>query len=236
MTTRTASGALGLIAAATVALVAALLLATSVSAAGNESLTAVPSSTSLNQNQVFTVDVMMNADVVTTGTQTDVCFDKTRLQVTDVVLGPDWTASQFIIGVAPNNTKPLAIADANASGCLQNVTGYYSPGSGSVPTGSRLFAKVTMTSLTNGGSSDITLADIHAIDTAGASLSMTHTDTSVLVDGPISVGGIVETVVPHDGGSSLSILAIIAGVTAAAAALGMLGFGARFVGRRTRSI
>jgi hypothetical protein len=233
MTIRTASGALGIAAATLFALVAALLLASPVAAAGTQTLTATASTTNVNPGQSFTLTITQNATVATSGEQTNVDFDHTRFQVTGVSYGADWSAGGVNqpIGVAPNNTVPLAIADANTTGHLRNVAAYYTPPT-TVPSGARTFIVVTFQALANGGSSSITLSSASGIDGSGDPVGTTTSSTAdVFINGPISVGGIVETVIPHDGGSSMSLWMILLGVAGAVAVVGGLGL----VGRKVRS-
>lgn len=230
MNTVLGNKALGITTALIIAVAAAaLFFAASAHAAGNGSFAQSVSNNSPDPGQSFTLTINGTSDVAITGAQTDVVFDNTRLQVTDVQLGPAWSTAQYIIGTG-GQTEAQAIASANGTGTLQNIAGYFPPATGSVAAGTNLFATVTFQALANGGSSSISLAQNEMIDMGGGPLAMSGpAPITIFVSGPISVGGVVETIVGgSDGGSTLPVLWI----AAAALGIGALATGGLVTARR----
>ena len=209
-----------------------VLLAVNVANAASATLTATPSAVTLNPGgQVFTVDITQNADVTITGTQTDLNFDETRLEILDYEYGPAYSGATKLVGVAPNNTKPAAIADANANGTLENLAAYFSPGSGDVPAGTAMFATITLRTRNSGGNSPIDLAQVQVIDSGGTNVPASGQDSQVSITGPISVGGVVETIT-GGGDSGNGSLWLLGGLTAVIG-LAALGAGRRLAARRS---
>ena len=114
---------------------AVLAVATGASAASN-TLRIDPASTSVAEGGNFTIKVIQNASVATSGVSATITFDRTKVQVTTLTRGAPWaSAPLFVAGDA------AAIAAANKSGKLKNVSAAFFP-PGSVPAGDAEFITI----------------------------------------------------------------------------------------------
>ncbi len=94
------------------------------------------SSQTVTRGASFTVRIVTNADVSTSGAQATLTFDPTRLQITAVTLGEPY-AGAFFVGAGA-----AGIAGANADGSLDTVAaGFFAPDV--VPAGDADFVRVT---------------------------------------------------------------------------------------------
>ena len=107
-----------------------------------------PATKSVAAGAQFTLDVKQDIPIATTsGTQTDILFDQTRLQLVDIVKNATtFAGSSFFIGVSPQ-TKAEAISAANTTGRLRNVAAAFNPGAGSVSPGAKIAFTITMSAL-----------------------------------------------------------------------------------------
>src|SRR5262245_20974724 len=104
----------------------------SVAAAGN-TLRLDPATPSVATGGTFTVKVIVSAEVLTSGAQASITFDKTKVQVTSVTRGQPFAGSQLFLGA-----DAAAIGAANGSGKLKTVAAAFLP-PGNVPTGDKEF-------------------------------------------------------------------------------------------------
>lgn len=164
---------------------AALFSALTPASAGTSSLAVSPAAQTVDDGAQFSIAIAQDASVVTSGAQVDVTFDPALLEVLSVDKGAAYATASLVIGVAPQTTEQ-AIAEANTTGTLQNVSAFYLPGGGSVLAGATTFVTLNMQAKANiGGVSPVTLAGAELLDAAGDPVSVTTTDGEVTVDGPI---------------------------------------------------
>jgi hypothetical protein len=118
---------------------------------------------------LFTIKLLQNADVETSGASTSLRFDPALMQIVEVAPGPDYADATFLIGVLVDTngdgepdtaqTSTEAIDEANQTGYLKNVTMFILPGSGiTVPTGERVIATITLNAV-SAGSAQLSLAE-----------------------------------------------------------------------------
>jgi len=151
--------------------------------AASATLSVSPASQTVDPGASFSIAVVQNADVVTTGAQTDISFDPSLLQVVSVDKGAAYSTASLVIGIAPQTTAQ-AIAEANTNGTLQNVSAFYLPGAGSVPAGATDFVVVQMQAKPQfGGVSPITLAEVEMLDNASGAVPVTLNAGEVTVNG-----------------------------------------------------
>ena len=157
----------------------------------------------------FSVDVVSNASVTTSGVQASVGFDRTVVQVTAVTRGVGWSSAPIFIGPSGDLTiaanMSATIAAANASGTLATIAA--SQTSGSTPASvDETFLTITFqvvgcgsTSTTSitlpTGASNTLLTDTTAgqvaITTTGATVEPCHGNTgnqTTHVTGSMSAG------------------------------------------------
>ena len=118
---------------------ASLGAVSTVSAAGN-ALRVEPPTQSVASGASFTVRVVENAAVATSGAQATVTFDKTKVQITAVTRGTLWGAASIL---APANLAP-SITKANTTGSLKTIASAYLPPD-SVPAGDNDVLMITFT-------------------------------------------------------------------------------------------
>ena len=103
-----------------------------------------PSTQHVRPGDTFTINMVSNGDVQTTGVEADLTFDPVALEVVDIAPSPtDWQGAAFFLGVAPQG-KAEALAEANTTGSLLNIGRYISPGGTPIAAGPRVFAIITM--------------------------------------------------------------------------------------------
>lgn len=126
--------------------------------------------------QQFTIDVIQNANVPTTGAQVNVTFVPALIQIKDFELGPAYTSANaiFAFGNADFGTagkKDAVLARANKFGTLENVAGFLLPGNGTIAAGDNLFLKLTFVAQPgSGGTMNLGLSHGSMIDQTGAPL------------------------------------------------------------------
>lgn len=141
-----------------------------------------PASQTVSSGDTFTVKVVQNAGVVTSGAQATVNFDSSLLQISSVAAGSPYTGTSLLMGTN-GQTAAQAIAEANTTGHLLNVAAYFLPGSGSVPAGPADFLVITMHAGAAGGTSQITLTATEMLDAGGFDVTVTPTNGQVTVSG-----------------------------------------------------
>jgi len=131
----------GIVAALSLALLSFVVVG-NVAAAGSATLRIVPSSDTVAKGANFTVRVVQNASVPTSGTSATVTFDKTKVQVQSVERGQAHKASPVFL---PSDL-PGAIAAANRSGQLKSIATAFLPPD-NVPTGDQDFLIITFSAI-----------------------------------------------------------------------------------------
>jgi hypothetical protein len=164
------------------AMVLAVVGVFSVASAAGNTLRLDPATASVAKDGTFTVKVIQNASVATSGSSATITFDKKIVQVTSVTRGaPFATAPLFLAGDA------AAIAAANKNGKLKNVAAAFFPPA-SVPTGDQEFLTVGFKAIGCGtvkmtlpaGASDATILDGRAA-TYGVTLKITTAGATITV-------------------------------------------------------
>jgi hypothetical protein len=163
---------------------ASLLTALSPAGATSANLAVSPEDQTVQEGADFTVTIVQNSSVATAGGETDFSFDASLLQITGVELGSDYNGASLLMGVAPQ-TPAEAIAEANTTGVLKNVSAFFLPGLGSAPPGDVDLVVVSMQPLPGeSGVSQLTLSNAEMIDDLGAALGVTVTGGQVTVGSP----------------------------------------------------
>jgi hypothetical protein len=147
-------------------------------------LQVAPATVVVPPNSDVKLFVNQSATFKTSGTQTNVTFDRNLLQIVKVEMAPAYNGGALIAGVTVGTTPQTlaqAIAEANTTGTLKNVSAYFIPGVGEIQAGDNSFLTIYMKSQSAEGTSPVTLAEMEMIDTAGASVNVTGTAGSVQV-------------------------------------------------------
>jgi hypothetical protein len=144
-----------------------------------------PGSTTAPPGAEFNVSIMQQANVVTTGAQTDLTFDPAVIQVVSVTRGLAYQRAALIMGVVPEppaTPVPNAdtIAGANVSGTLKNIATFYIPGSGTVPAGEAAFLTIKVRAVTDGRSA-LTLTNMEMLNEQGESLGVGANNGEIIV-------------------------------------------------------
>jgi len=155
-----------------------------------------PPTTSVSQGATFQVKVVVNAGVLS-GAQATVVFDKSKLQVQNVIRGSAWGSSTVFLGA-----DPKGIGAANSSGKLKTVAAAFLP-PGSVPAGTADFLVIGFAASGCGdtkltlpiGSADATLLDGGA--SYGAPIKVASTKP-----GSVTIACTGATVAPVAAGAS----------------------------------
>jgi hypothetical protein len=137
----------------------------------------------------FSVDVVSNASVATSGVQASVVFDKTVLQITGVTRGSGWSSAPVFIGPPASDLTVAAnmaatIASANANGKLATVAASQTSGSTTANV-DQSFLTITFQVIGCGSSSTtaITLptgaSDTLMTDTTAGQVAITTTGATV---------------------------------------------------------
>jgi hypothetical protein len=100
--------------------------------AGSASLSVSPAGQTVGNGAAFSITIVQDADVATSGAQADMAFDPALVRVVSVEKGTAYSSASLVIGVAPQTTQE-AIDEANSTGTLENISAFYLPGVGSVP-------------------------------------------------------------------------------------------------------
>jgi hypothetical protein len=150
------------------------------------SLRVDPPSQTVSTGATFAVKIVQNAPFETAGSQTDLVFNPTIMQIQDVQLGVSFAQATFIIGSGAVDL-PTAIADANGTGTLVGIAAFLAPGSGTAPPGDQDFAIVTMQA-TAEGTSPLSLSGvIQMIDAQGACYGCPTDINPAASKGPVNV-------------------------------------------------
>ncbi len=179
------------------ALTGAVSAWTASGAAVDATLSIDPVTQTVEAGATFTVAVKQDVSVFTTlGTQTDVFFDQTRLQITAIQKGTAFNGSSFFMGVSPQSQSE-AIAEANTTGRLRNVATSFSPGAGSVPPGVKTVFTLTMSAkATASGSSAISLDFAEMLGSDFSSLNLVKVPGTVVVNNVNVLATETPTVTP----------------------------------------
>jgi hypothetical protein len=164
------------------------------------SLAISPAAQTVGHGSPFTVTIVQNADVATSGAQADLSFNQALMQITSVEAGAAYAGGSLVAGVAPQ-TVAQAIAEANTTGTLQNVSAFYTPGGGSVPAGQADFVILHMQATAPGTNSPLTLSQAEMLDAAGEVVPVTTAGGQVTIGPPsamtwgdVNCGGTVNAV------------------------------------------
>jgi hypothetical protein len=163
-------------------LLAALGAVATVSAAGNTLRITPPSTPVAAVGTSFTVHVVQNALVPTSGAQATITFDQTKVQITSVAKGAGYAGAALFLGASPAN-----ITTANASGSLKTVAAAYFAGTGPTPIGDQDFLDIVFKATACGTSTiglPIGAADAVLTDANGATLAVTTTGGTVALACP----------------------------------------------------
>ena len=113
------------------------------------------SSTGIAIGTTFSVNVLENAPIPTSGVQATLTFDKNLMQITSVTPGNLWGQSDVFIGTAGSFATAQGtaknIAAANGSGSLKQLAAFYVPPQ-YVDTGTQTFLTVTFQAIACGHS------------------------------------------------------------------------------------
>jgi hypothetical protein len=170
---------IGIVAALGVTILGAVA---NVAAAGN-TLRLEPATTTVAKDATFTIRVVQNATVATSGAQVTVTFDRTKAQVTTVTRGTPYANAALFLGA-----DAAAITNANKTGKLKTVAAAFLP-PGAVPVGDKDFITVDFKATACGeiklglpvGAADAGLLDGRDAK-YGAALKVTGTGATVTVD------------------------------------------------------
>ena len=197
------------------------------------SLSINPSSTTAPPGAEFNVSIMQQANVVTTGAQTDLTFDPAVIQIVSVTRGQAYQRAALIMGVVPAppaTPVPNAetIAGANATGTLKNIATFYIPGSGAVPAGEAAFLTIKVRAVTDGRSA-LTMTNMEMLNEQGESLGVGANNGEIIVltgaplPGSAALGAVRQPgVLPSSGDASpgnspIAPALVLAGFVAACA-------------------
>ena len=152
-----------------------------------------PATTTVAQGGTFSMKVISNTTVATSGVSVSITFDKSIVQVTTVTRSPAWAGAQLFLAA-----DAAAIATANQKGVLKGVTAAFISPPASVPAGDQEFVTigfkavgcgtVTMGTPIGTTNSDSTLLDGRAA-TYGASIKLTTAGATVTVCGGAAGSG-----------------------------------------------
>jgi hypothetical protein len=140
-----------------------------------------PPTQSVAAGDTFTVVILQDADVVSTGAQTSLGFDPAIVQVVSAEPAPPYAAGLFLFGVAPQ-TLDDAIVEANSTGTLLNLSTFFVPGTGQIPPGPSEFLVITMQAV-GGGVSPLVLSGVEMLDANGGPVTLSTVDGEVVVSG-----------------------------------------------------
>lgn len=150
--------------------------------AGSPSLSVTPAIQAVASGAPFSITIVQDAGLATSGAQADMAFDPALVHVVSVEKGTAYSSASLVIGIAPQTTQE-AIDEANSTGTLENISAFYLPGAGSVPSGANDFVVVNMEALGAGGTSPVTISAAEMLDANGDSVAVGVTGGSVTVGG-----------------------------------------------------
>ena len=143
-----------------------------------------PTTQTVAQGGTFSVKVIANTSVATSGVSASITFDKAVVQVTTITRSAAWSTAPLFLAA-----DAKAIATANGKGILKNVAAAFFP-PGSTPAGDQEFitvgfkavgcGAVTMTMPISSDQTDSTMIDGRAA-TYGAAIKLTTTGATVTV-------------------------------------------------------
>jgi hypothetical protein len=196
----------------------ALLAGGGGASAGSDTMRIEPPSQTVAEGSTFTVRVVHNASVETSGAQASVTFDPAKAQIVAVERGPSHADAAIF---APPDLA-AAIAAANQAGKLAMIATAFIPPA-SVPAGDADFLVITFTAVGCGrfdlglpaGPADAVLLDGRP-ETYGGAWWVTTTG------GTVDILCDDATATPADGGTPWLMLGLAAGVVVIAAAGGLL--------------
>jgi hypothetical protein len=133
-------------------------LSTRGAAAQAGSLRVDPPSQSVAAGQSFKISIIQTADFPSLGAAATLQFDPNVVQVAAVEVGPPYADALFLFGGGAGGAQSpeQAIADANTTGLLPNITTLFLPGVGGIPPGEAVIAIITMSGH-SGGTSPLNL-------------------------------------------------------------------------------
>lgn len=143
----------------------------------NATVLVAPASLQVAVGASVAVDLRISTPGQVASVAADLTFDKTLLQVVSVVAGPAWSGAILRAG---NGTVDDAIAQANASGVLSQVSVVVPVGSATDQGVDGAFATVTMKGIAN-GTSDLGLTGVSVQDTQGLSMLVGLTNSQLVV-------------------------------------------------------
>ena len=158
-------------------------------AAGN-TLSVTPVTVNGSTGGTFTIHVVGNSSVPVAGTSASVVFDSTKLHVTDLAKGADWTSNGASWAGYPSTAnKATFIANANSAGKVPAIGAVFTDGSSTLAASTDHDLYTVTFQVTACGQSTISLpvgaADGGMLDgnvaTYGASLTVTSSGATVTV-------------------------------------------------------
>lgn len=209
-----ASRGAALLAALFISLLATGLLDGRTALAQSATLRIDPQSQTVDAGQTFTVKIVQNSDGVTLGAQTNFGFDPNLVQIIAAEPGAGYRDALFLYGVAEDGTSAsieAAVASANSTGVLRNLTTFLTPGTGAVPAGGADFILITMRARQGvGGKSALGLptmgpiSPVEMIDENGNSLPVSTVGGEVAVVGGAAPPAGATTPTPPVAGASVT--------------------------------
>jgi len=144
-----------------------------------------PPSQTVTPGATFKVDIVQDSPVATTGVQLNLVFDPRLVRLQDFAPGAAYASGVFQFGSTEdgtNKSKAAAIAKANDTGVLRNVSPFLLPGGDPVPAGESVALTVTMEAVANAkGTSALEivalppLSPLQALDESSNGLPVTAT-------------------------------------------------------------
>lgn len=140
----------------------------------------------VDKGATFTVKVIANADIILSGVQATVTFDKAKVSITEAAKGADWAAAPLWV---PGDLS-AEVAKANTKGKLATVFASYFP-PGNTPAGDSDFLDITFKALACGqvtlglpaGPADGLMLDGRAAPNYGKTINVTTTGAKITIGG-----------------------------------------------------
>ena len=129
-----------------------------------------PTSITLQAGMPARVFLIADADGNTSSVAADVTFDRTKLEITGLEVGPAWSGA-VPIAVSGGSTRGLdgAIADANTTGVLQQAGAFFTPGAQDMPSGEGVFVSVLVKGKV-GGTSSLSIGNVAVLGVSGENI------------------------------------------------------------------
>ena len=168
------------------------------SAASSAQLRISPADHSVDAGASFSLAIVVNADVPIIGTEADFHFDPALVQVVSVTKGASFPASaSFTAGVAPQ-TVAQAIASANTTGDLLNLSVFFISGT-PVPAGTATAFNISMQAKPGvTGISALTLSGQSVLEVGGFEVANTTTVGGAIMVGSAATNTPTETPTPSE--------------------------------------